>query len=300
MRAALFMIISMGGFAMTDAITKHVSESMNVGEVMFLRGVFATVIVSLLAWYHGLLGRIGMVTNRFVMIRVGAEMIAGITFLTALANLPLANVSALLQALPLAVTMGAALFCGESVGWRRWLSIAAGFVGVAIIVRPGFGGFNVYSLMALACVLCCAVRDLTTKSIPVDVPVLIISTATTVAITLFGALLIQPLGGWSHPGGFDLFLLAISAALILVGYQFIVKAVREGEMSFIAPFRYTSLLFSIILGFLIFGDVPDLPMIVGSAIVVMSGLYALYRERVVGRSTAASESVGPAMGPDSI
>jgi drug/metabolite transporter (DMT)-like permease len=196
--------------------------------------------------------------------------------------------------------MGAALVYGEAVGWRRWLAIAAGFAGVAIIVRPGLEGFSAYSLVALVCVGFCTVRDLATRRIPQHVPTLLVSTVTALAVTVCGAFLVQPMGGRTLPGAMELLLLACAAGLLLIGYQFIILAMRSGEISFVAPFRYSALLFSILLGFAIFGDIPELPMMVGSIIIVGSGLYMLYRERVVGRSKAASESVGPGMTPEGL
>ena len=133
-----------------------------------------------------------------VVLRVVGEVMATVTFLIALAQLPIANVSAVLQALPLAVTMGAALIYGETVGWRRWLAIAAGFAGVAIIVRPGLEGFSAYSLVALVCVGFCTVRDLATRRIPERIPTLLISTVTAAAVSICGAFLIQPMGGWTQ------------------------------------------------------------------------------------------------------
>jgi drug/metabolite transporter (DMT)-like permease len=300
MRAALFMTVSMAGFTLNDGITKHASESMNMGQVMFLRGAFASLFIAALAWHQGALSNLRLTLQPMVLIRVAAEMMATVTFLIALAQLPIAIVSAVLQALPLAVTMGAALIYGEAVGWRRWLAIAAGFAGVAVIVRPGLEGFSFYSLVALVCVGFCTARDLATKRIPEQIPTLLVSTVTAFAVSVCGAFLVQPMGGWTNPGAFQLFLLACAAGLLLVGYQFIILAMRSGEISFVAPFRYTGLLFSIALGFTIFGDVPDLAMILGSAIIVVSGLYMLYRERVVGRSKAAAESVGPGMAPEGL
>lgn len=300
MRAALFMTVSMAGFTLNDGMAKYVSETMNMGQVMLLRGIFATLFVAVLAWYHGALANLRLVLNPMVMIRVVCEAVATVAFLIALANLPIANVSAVLQALPLSVTMGAALIYGETVGWRRWLAIAVGFAGVAVIVRPGVEGFSIYSLVALLCVGFCTIRDLATKRIPENVPTLLVSTATAVAVTVCGVFIVQPMGGWTPPGTFELLVLAGAAALLIVGYQFIILAMRSGDISFVAPFRYTSLLFSIVLGFVVFGDIPDLPMILGSGIIVASGLYMLYRERVVGRSKAASESVGPGMAPEGL
>ncbi|AZO30462.1 MULTISPECIES: DMT family transporter [unclassified Mesorhizobium] len=300
LRGALFMVVAMIGFTLNDAITKFSSESMNMAQVMLVRGAFASLFVGLLAWRRGALANPAAMLQPMVAMRVAGEAGATVSFLIALAHLPIANVSAVLQALPLAVTMGAALFFGEGVGWRRWLAIVVGFAGVLIIVRPGFEGFSVYSLLALTSVACCAVRDLATKRIPQAIPTMLVSTATALAMTVLGALLLSPMGGWTPMSGKATVLLALAAVLVLIGYQFIIMAMRSGDISFIAPFRYTALLWSILLGLVIFGDVPDLPMIVGATIIIGSGLYALYRERVVGRLQPAAESAGPDMAPDGI
>lgn len=294
------MIVAMVGFTLNDAITKFSSESMNMAQVMFIRGAFASLFVGLLAWQRGALTMPRSMLQPMVALRVIGEAGATVAFLVALAHLPIANVSAVLQALPLAVTMGAALVFNEGVGWRRWLAIAVGFAGVLIIVRPGFEGFSVYSLLALTSVACCAVRDLATKRIPQAIPTLLVSTATALAMTMLGAALLSPMGGWTPMTANSTALLALAAVLVLIGYQFIIMAMRVGDISFIAPFRYTALLWSILLGLTIFGDLPDLPMILGATIIIASGLYALYRERVVGRQKTAAESAGPNMAPDGI
>ncbi|TGQ47788.1 DMT family transporter [Mesorhizobium sp. M00.F.Ca.ET.216.01.1.1] len=299
-RGALFMVVAMVGFTLNDAITKVSSESMNMAQVMLIRGAFASLFVGLLAWQRGALALPGSMLQPMVAIRVLGEAGATVSFLVALAHLPIANVSAVLQALPLAVTMGAALVFNEGVGWRRWLAIAVGFAGVLIIVRPGFEGFSVFSLLALTSVACCAVRDLATKRIPQAIPTLLVSTATALAMTVLGAALLSPMGGWTPMTGESTAFLALAAVLVLIGYQFIIMAMRAGDISFIAPFRYTALLWSILLGLTIFGDVPDLPMILGATVIIGSGLYALYRERVVGRRKTAAESAGPDMAPDGI
>ncbi|TIQ24610.1 MAG: DMT family transporter [Mesorhizobium sp.] len=300
LRGALFMVVAMIGFTLNDAITKVSSESMNMAQVMLIRGAFASLFVGLLAWQRGALALPGSMLQPMVAVRVAGEAGATVSFLVALAHLPIANVSAVLQALPLAVTMGAALVFNEGVGWRRWLAITIGFAGVLIIVRPGFEGFSVYSLLALACVGCCAVRDLATKRIPQAIPTLLVSTTTALAMTMLGAALLLPMGGWTPMTGKSTAFLAMAAVLVVIGYQFIIMAMRMGDISFIAPFRYTALLWSILLGLFIFGDVPDLPMILGAIVIVGSGLYALYRERTVGQRKTAAESAGPDMAPDGI
>jgi drug/metabolite transporter (DMT)-like permease len=171
---------------------------------------------------------------------------------------------------------------------------------VLIIVRPGFEGFNAYFLVVLLCVVLCAMRDLATRQVPKSIPTLLISAATSLAVTSVGAAMVQPMGGWAPMSTEDILLLVIGAVLMLIGYQFIIMAMRMGDISFVAPFRYTALLWAILLGVFMFGDFPDMPMIVGASIIIGSGLYTLYRERVVGRGKAAVESTGPAMAPDGI
>ncbi len=294
------MVVSMIGFTTNDAITKFCSESMNMAQVMLVRGIFATFLVATLAWHRGALASPRLMLQPFVLLRVAGEVGGTVTFLIALAHLPIGNVSAILQSLSLAVTMGAALVFGEKVGWRRWLAIAAGFAGVLIVVRPGFSGFDVYSLIALACVGFCAVRDLATKRIPAEVPTLLVSTATSAAMVVVGALVLKPMGGWTPMTPASTGLLALAAILVVIGYQFIIQAMRTGEISFIAPFRYTSLIWSMFLGLVVFSERPDTPMLVGSAIIVCSGLYALYRERLSARPRAAPKRAGPALEPEGI
>lgn len=299
LRGAVFMAISMVGFALNDTLTKLSSETINPGQIMLIRGLFACCLIGLIAWHRGALRRIGQALHPMVAVRVMGEALATSCFLVSLSHLPIANVSAVLQALPLAVTMGAAMVLGEPVGWRRWLSIAAGFGGVLIIVRPGLEGFSVYSLWALACVFFCAIRDIATKRIPQEISSFLVSTATAVVVTVTGGLLVVPMGGWAPVSYGTFAMLALAAALLVVGYQFIILSLRVGDISFVAPFRYTALLWAILLGYLVFADVPDLAMIVGSTVIVGSGLYMLYRERVVGRRPGA-ESTSPAMGPDGL
>lgn len=294
------MVISMAGFTINDALTKVVIAEMNAAQVMFVRGVFATSLIGLLAWHGGVLSSLASLRRPLVAIRSLAEVGSTLCFLAALAHMPLANVSAILQALPLAVTMGAALFLKEPVGWRRWSAILIGFAGVLIIVRPGFDGFNAYSLLVLLCVAFCALRDLLTRSIPDEIPSLAISFATALFVTVTGCALILPYGGWTPLTIANTSPLAGAAILVIIGYQFIIMAMRAGDISFVAPFRYTALVWAILLGIVMFGEVPDTAMIVGACVVVASGLYTLYRERNAAKTKPATDTTGPAMAPDGL
>lgn len=288
------MMVAMATFTMNDAIGKLILKSMDAGQLMFIRGVFATsMILLLLAWNsRGLLGSRHL-WQPAVFLRGFLEMMATLCFLAALAHMPLANISAILQTVPLAITMAAALFLGERVGWRRWLAISVGFCGVLIIVQPGFEGFNMFSLLALASVIFAAARDLVTRRIPASIPTLFVSAVSSALVTLMGGGVVLATDSWVPVSALSLGLLAGAAALLITGYQFIIMAMREGDISFAASFRYTSLLWALLLGYLAFGEVPGPAMIIGAAIVGLSGIYVFHRERVAGKTAPVTESIAP-------
>jgi drug/metabolite transporter (DMT)-like permease len=293
------MALAMAGFTINDAITKTVTAEMNFGQVMLVRGLFAIVLIGLLVRHRGAFRPLRVLFVAPVALRVAGEVGGTISFLAAITHLPLANTSAIFQVQPLAVTLGAALVFAEPVGWRRWMAIAAGFIGVLIIVRPGIEGFNQFSIFALVSVVFSAVRDLATKRIPPDIPSLFITLLTTITVTTAGLFMFVPLGGWSPLTGHSVALLAMAAVLVLIGYQCVIMAMRSGDISAIAPFRYTALLWAMLLGYLIFGDVPDVMMATGATIIVLSGLYAFYRERVRDRTKLVAASTS-AMPPDGL
>ncbi|WP_417415258.1 DMT family transporter [Hoeflea sp.] len=289
-RGALFMSLSMAGFTFNDSIVKLLTDDLNVAQVMFLRGVVATLLIFLLARHRRALRPLRVLIDPWVGLRLIGEVGGTLTFLIGLSHIPLANASAILQALPLAVTMGAALFLSEPVGWRRWGAILAGFAGVLIIVRPGLEGFSPYALMIVGTVIFAAVRDIATRKINQAIPSLFLSTVTAAAVAVAGLALVWPMGGWRPVTAVDFGFISLAACLVLVGYQFIIMSMREGEISFIAPFRYTSFIWALLLGMVVFGEYPDAFMITGGVIVIGSGLYTLYRERIRSKAKPATRA----------
>ncbi|MBW9056211.1 DMT family transporter [Rhizobium mesosinicum] len=275
---AIYMSMAMAGFSASDALSKSVIADMNAGEIMFLRGLFTSILVYLIAWKFGALRSWRVMLKPVIALRIACEIIAAVTYITALGMMPIANASAILQSLPLVVTFGAALFFKEPVGWRRWMAILVGLAGVMIIIRPGPEGFTAAALLCVASVASTAGRDLATRGISKDIPSLMITTVTAISVAIFGALMIPFLGGWQPVGTTSLTHLLLASVLVLVGYQSVILAMRTGEISFVAPFRYTSLIFSSLLGFFFFAEVPDFWTLVGAAIVIASGLYTFYRE----------------------
>ncbi|MGV1788873.1 EamA family transporter [Rhizobium lusitanum] len=277
-QGALFMAASMAGFSCSDALSKAVIASMNAGEIIFIRGLFTSFFVYLLARRMGALRSWKVMLQPMIALRIACEATAAATYITALGMMPIANASAIQQAVPLAVTLGAMIFLKEPVGWRRWTAIAVGFVGVLIIIRPGREGFTTAALLAIACMFATAARDLATRCIDKEVPSLMVTLCTAISISVFGALCIVPFGGWQPVSTTSLLQILLASVLVLIGYQAVILAMRMGEISFVAPFRYLSLIWSTLLGLIAFGEMPDGWSILGAAIVIASGIYTFYRE----------------------
>lgn len=277
------MALSMCGFAANDALIKAISLETTVGQIMLIRGTMTTLLVFLIAWHLNALRPLRVMARTPVVLRIFFEVVAAIVFLAALSRIPLANISAILQSLPLAVTLGAALFLREPTGWRRWLAIIVGFCGVLIIIRPGPDGFTVASLLGIACVFLAAGRDLATKRVPAEIPSLMVTTVNTACVTLSGGLLLLVTREWMPVTPRVFLHLAAASVFSLIGYQFVIAAMRTGEISFIAPFRYSGLIASIALGMLFLGETLDGVTVLGIVIVVLTGLYTFHREASRGR-----------------
>lgn len=278
---ALLMMASMAAFTLNDVLIKLTDRVMPLSQLLFLRGVLASLLIYALARYLGSL-RLSVARRDWMLIglRAAAEVGAAYFFVTALLNMPLANVTAILQVLPLTVAVAAALVFREPLGWRRMSAILIGFMGMLLIVRPGGDGFSLWSAYALLAVVCVTVRDLATRRLSADVPSMTVTLASSLVVTLcFGAA--STLTEWV-PVTWSLGTLIAGAALfIMAAYFCSVRAMRVGEIGFIAPFRYTGLVWALVLGWLLFGEWPTGLTLVGAGIVVATGLFTLYRERTV-------------------
>jgi drug/metabolite transporter (DMT)-like permease len=285
-RGALLMTIGMAAFVINDTFMKLTLAEIPLFQALFLRGVGTTVFFAVLAWRLGALSfDLPARDLRMLALRVFAEAMSAWTFIYALAHMPLANLTAILQALPLTITMAGAIFLGERVGWRRWLAIAVGFVGVLLIVRPGTEGFDRFSVIALVAVAFVTLRDIATRRMSRAVPSMTAAFATAIGVTGFagiGALTVD----WAPMTGAIWIWIGAMVLFIAAGYVLSISAVRVGELGFVTPFRYTSLVWALALGFLVFGDWPDGLTMAGAALVVATGLFTFYRERVRQRRAA--------------
>jgi drug/metabolite transporter (DMT)-like permease len=276
-RGAILMNVAMAAFTLNDTAMKAVMEVVPMFQAMTLRGVLSTAALAFLAWRMGvLLPRLSARDRGFVSLRAVFEVLSTLTFFAALRHMPLANLSAIMQALPLAVTLAAALFLREKVGWRRSIAIAAGFAGVLIIIRPGPEGFSVWSVMGLLSVACVVVRDLSTRQMSRDVPSVLVATTASAAVLATG-IVGAIWEGWVPVAGREAGLIVFAAIMLIVGYTSIVAAMRAGDIGVVAPFRYMALVWAILLGWVVFRTLPDGWTLIGAGIVVASGIYTLLR-----------------------
>lgn len=286
LRGILAMLACCLFFVINDTLVKLAGETMPLGQILFLRGLVSTTAIGLIAWRVGALRNFRSHFSRFVGWRTFGEVVATLLYLTALMHLPIANASAIAQTVPLVITAAGALFLGERVGPRRWAAVVVGFAGVLLIVRPGGDGFNVYALVALASVLAISLRDITTRMIPPTTPTLFVTFVATAAVNVVGAGLAVT-EDWGAMGSRETALIFGSAVFVLLGYVFSIVAMRNGDVSIVAPFRYSFIPYAIILGIFVFGDIPDAITFLGIAIVLLTGAYTFWRERQRQRLLAA-------------
>jgi S-adenosylmethionine uptake transporter len=283
MKGAALMTACVSAYVINDAFMKLLFSEIALFQAVFLRSIITIPPILIIVWITKVAIRnLSKQDKRLILVRVGAEIFVTITFLTALKHMPLANVTAILQALPLAITMAAALFLAEPVGWRRWSAIIVGFIGVLIVVRPGLEGFNIYSLSAFMAIIFLTVREIATRKLTSQVPTITVVLSTAVGSALFAGIMM--IGSeWNTVSAVSWLLILGAAVAILIATLLSIMAMRIGDIGFVSPFRYTSMLGAIGLGILMFGDWPDQPTLVGTVIIVSTGIYTFHREQKVSR-----------------
>ncbi|PTQ68580.1 DMT family transporter [Celeribacter persicus] len=284
LRAILLIIGSMAFFTVEDMFIKHLSGFLPVGQVLLSIAVASAAIFLIWALVRHDPVFVARNWRPLILIRASTEAVASVAFVTALSRVDISTVGAVFQSMPLAVTLGAAVFLKESVGWRRWCAIVVGFIGVLMIIRPGVSGFEPQALWVLVSVVAVATRDLMTRVMDAAVPSTVVSFQAFLAV-IPAALLNLWLSG-ATPLAPDLPLMIKTLFAIVAGaagYTLIVAGMRLGDASAVTPFRYSRLVFTMIGGVLIFGERPDLMTLAGSALIIASGLYTFLRERKLAR-----------------
>ena len=279
MRGILLLTLSMAGFAAEDALIKLASGALPAGQILLMIGLVGTPVFAIWGRMQGHRTFSAQVLDGTLWLRNVFEVIGTLGFVTALTLIPLSTASAILQASPIVVTAGAAIFLGETVGWRRWTAIAVGFCGVLVILRPSGAGFDANALWAVLGVLGLASRDLVTRRMKASLPTMVVATWAFATVAALGAAMLAASGGATLPPGPSL-LYVLAAVTIGVGaYWCIIEATRAGDVAAIQPFRYTRLIFAMIIGAVVFAERPDAWTLIGAAMIIGSGLYTFARER---------------------
>ncbi|PIW25789.1 MAG: hypothetical protein COW30_18265 [Rhodospirillales bacterium CG15_BIG_FIL_POST_REV_8_21_14_020_66_15] len=294
-RAILAMIG--GGLLVTgnDAAMKWLASGYPVGQLLFIRGMFAFIAIGFLVRFYGGLVSLRINNPRFHVMRGLLVVFGTFCFISGLRHLTLADATAIVYAGPMFVTALAPLLIGEHVGWRRWMAVMGGFIGVMIIIRPGTEAMQWAAIFPLGSALAGAFRDLITRSASVTEHSNALL-ATSTAAAAFGGLCTLPFG-WNPVPMEDLAVMALSGLLLGSAHFLMIESFRYGEAGLVVPFKYLNMAFAVTLGFVLWGDLPDVWTWTGSGVLIASGLYILHRERLQHRAPALppdAHGTGPA------
>jgi len=284
LKGILFMIIAMAGFAFEDLFIKMLSTYFPISEVIIILGFTGTFIFFIIALLQNAPIIHKDLLNKHVIIRTICELLGAVFFVTAIALTPLSSATAILQIAPLLVTIGAVIFFKEKVGWRRWTAVFIGFIGVLLIVRPGFEGFMPASIFAILGSVFLAARDLATRAMQVKLPSVTIALYAFIAFGISGILIIPFNSPMVLPTSNQIIYFIGASAFGVIAYYSLVISSRIGEMSVISPFRYSRIVFAMLLAIIILDENPDGLTLIGASIVVASGLYTFVRETVLKKS----------------
>lgn len=278
-RGILALCMAMACFAVNDALLKITILHNPVGEMIFLRSVITLAFLGCALIATRQVGSFALARQPVIMSRGILDALASATFVIALAHMPLANLVAVNLTSPLLMTVMAVLFYREDVRWRRWAAISVGLIGVLFVVKPAPGSFDKFAMLGLLAAFFSASRDLITRQLDPRIPALTVSFIGTICVALSG-LAIGVSESWQAVSPSDLGFVTGSAFFLAVGMFFLVHGFRGVEISIVAPFRYTLLIWGALAGYATFGEIPDRWSMFGAALIVGSGLYTLHRETV--------------------
>lgn len=267
----------MAGFAVEDVFVKAAAQHMPLGQVVLTVGLAGLLVFCTMARARGEQIFHPVFLTKPLLVRSGFEVMGRLFYALAIALTPLSTTSAILQATPLVVVAAAALMFGESVGWRRWSAVLVGFVGVMIILRPGLQGFSALSLLAVAGMIGFAGRDLATRVAPKVLSNRQLGIIGFAMLSVAGTIILSVTGGAVVPEPRGALVLLCAAVFGIGGYHALTSAMRTGEVSFVTPFRYSRLIFAMILAVVVFNERPDTATLLGAGLIAASGIYTILR-----------------------
>ena len=280
-KGIVLMLFSMAAFALGDTFVKRSGSFLSPAQIMFFLISGGLILFALIAVAKGENLKEPRAFAPVLLLRYCTEMIGLLGMIMALTAVPLSIVGAVTQASPILVAVGAAIFLRETVSWRRWSSIAIGFCGVVLVIQPWGESLDYAVLWAVVALVGFSVRDLVTRLTPPDIASASLATFTMIAALPFTATWVLFTGEKFFPAEINWIIVGCMVILGSVGYLLLITSLRIGELSAIMPFRYSRIVFLLIFGVLFFGESPSLSMLLGSALVIVSGIYLMWREHVV-------------------
>ena len=282
-RAILLMTAAMAAFAVSDAFINRAAETLPTGQILAITCALGLIPFLLRLRKNGERIFSANLRHPAVLLRTTGEVVGSLGYVTALSLVPLATASVMLQAQPLAVTMAAAIFLRENVGLRRWTAVGFGFVGVLMIIRPGAEAFDPNVLWTLLGIAGLTARDLGTRMLPKDISTPFVSFWALLLLSFLGLAIMPIDGAWRPIDGFAWIWLIGCSVSVAIAIFVITAALRIGEISAIAPFRYTRIVFALAIAIFLLGERPDTMTWAGTTLIVCSGIYAFWRERAFSR-----------------
>ena len=280
-KGIMLMLISMASFAVGDTFVKISGAFLSPAQIMFFLIAGGLIIFAIIAKFKGenLFDR--RACSSVLLIRYCAEMVGLVAMIIGLTKIPLSVVGTVTQASPILVAAGAVIFFKEVISWRRWTSIVIGFVGVVLVIQPGGQNLDYAVIWAVVALIAFSIRDIVTRLTPPDIPSSSIATFTMIAAFPFTTAWVFLSGEKFFPPEMDWAVVSSMIILGSFGYLLLITSLRLGELSAIMPFRYSRIVFLLILGFLVFGERPTASMLIGATLILISGVYIMWREKVV-------------------
>jgi drug/metabolite transporter (DMT)-like permease len=287
LRGIAAMVAATALFTCGDAAMKLVSATLPTGQTVFVRGLCTVTIVTIAAFATGAIYTLRRAFVRVMAWRSVGDVGGALLFQGALARMPFADLMGIIQMTPLSLTAASALFLGEHVGWRRWTAVGVGFLGALLVIKPGTSAFNAWALLGVLSVLCGTLRDVSTRRLDVALSPLLIMLLSQLAVASAG-LACWTFETWTFPTLAEFACLAFASVFSLAGHLCVIYSLRSGEVAAVAPFRYAGIVWAILLGLLIWNQLPDAVSLAGISILVSAGLYTFYREQKLRRLRAAA------------
>jgi drug/metabolite transporter (DMT)-like permease len=286
-RGILAVVGCMAAYTVNDVLVKQILFTHPVGEVIFVRGVMSTLLIGCVVLISGHGRAVRTTMSGLLAWRSLCDGLSTVGFIAALAHMKLANVAAVLQIGPLIITALSVMLYREVVGWRRWTAIGLGFGGALLVIKPIPSEFDVWAVVAAASALAAATREIATRQMGRDIPVLLVALWGAIGITLCGTGFVF-VEDWRWFSAGEFFQLFVAAVFVGIAIYLLALGFRDVDLSVVAPFRYSYLLTSAFGGYLVFREVPDAWTVVGAIFIVGSGIYTLHREAVRRRTLTAT------------